>query len=52
MKVVSCQWSVVSFEKYQTLAGAVWKRDKVDKVQNTVRQLEQEKSLRDFMNSL
>jgi 2-methylcitrate dehydratase PrpD len=39
-------------EKYRALAEAVWQHDKVDRVQSAVRQLEQEKSLRDFAASL
>jgi len=39
-------------DKYRTLAGAVWAREKVDKGQNAVRQLEQTKRLRDLTRLL
>jgi 2-methylcitrate dehydratase PrpD len=35
-------------EKYRALAGAVWEHERVDHVQNAVRQLQHEKNLRDF----
>jgi 2-methylcitrate dehydratase PrpD len=44
-------WDELS-EKYRTLAGAVWERDKVEKVQNAVRRLEHEHSLRNFATGL
>lgn len=44
-------WDELS-EKYRTLAGAVWERDKVEKVQNAVRRLEHEHSLRNFATVL
>jgi 2-methylcitrate dehydratase PrpD len=44
-------WEELS-EKYTALAGVVWERRKVDVVQNAVRQLEREQSLRDFTTML
>lgn len=35
-------------EKYRTLAGAVWQRNRLDAVQGAVQRLEQVRSLRDF----
>ncbi|MBI3302513.1 MAG: MmgE/PrpD family protein [Deltaproteobacteria bacterium] len=35
-------------EKYRTLAGTVWQREKLDVVQGVVQRLEQVRSLRDF----
>lgn len=44
--------AVIDRAKYRTLAGAVWKRDRVERVQGAVRRLEYEKSLRDFASIL
>ncbi len=39
-------------EKYRTLAGVVWERDKVETVQSAVQRLEHEHSLRNFATVL
>jgi 2-methylcitrate dehydratase PrpD len=44
-------WDELS-EKYQTLTGAVWEGDRVERVQGAVRRLEDEKSVRDFASIL
>jgi 2-methylcitrate dehydratase PrpD len=44
-------WDELS-EKYRTLAGAVWERNKVESVQSAVRRLEHEHSLRNLVTVL
>ena len=39
-------------EKYRTLAGAVWERERLDRVQSAVQRLEHEDNLRDFTTAL